>query len=416
MSPLKSHQMKKITLLLTTVLIITGFISCSKDSAPQKNPETEARQNPIAISAAIANNITDFSFYFMKNLQTEQPATDNIFVSPLSLHMALGMLVNGATRETKAEIMKALKTENLSQTELNETYKKLLKELPAADPKVKLALANSIWHKKDFSVEQSFLTQMKDYFSAEVLPLTTVEPVNKWASDNTNGKIPKVLDKIDANLVMLIMNALYFKGDWAAQFETKNTADQNFKLESGATKSVKMMNQRESFEYASLADYTALRMPYGNGQFVATLILPKEGKTIGNVFSGFDVAKWDELQNNLRKQTVIVGLPKFKFNQEFELNKTLQKMGMVRAFTPAAQLDGINKTEPLEVSFVKQNTFVGVDEIGTEAAAVTTIGVVLTSLPSYPSFICDKPFGFIISEKTSNTILFMGRIMSPEIK
>lgn len=416
MSPLKSHQMKKITLLLTTLLIITGFMSCSKDSAPQKNPETEARQNPIAISAAIANNITDFSFYFMKNLQTEQPATDNIFVSPLSLHMALGMLVNGATRETKAEIMKALKTENLSQTELNETYKKLLKELPAADPKVKLALANSIWHKKDFSVEQSFLTQMKDYFSAEVLPLTTVDPVNKWASDNTNGKIPKVLDKIDANLVMLIMNALYFKGDWATQFETKNTADQNFKLESGATKSVKMMNQQESFEYASLADYTALRMPYGNGQFVATLILPKEGKTIGNVFSGFDVAKWDELQNSLRKQTVIVGLPKFKFNQEFELNKTLQKMGMVRAFTPAAQLDGINKTEPLDVSFVKQNTFVGVDEVGTEAAAVTTIGVVLTSLPSYPSFICDKPFGFIISEKTSNTILFMGRIMSPEIK
>lgn len=112
----------------------------------------------------------------------------------------------------------------------------------------------------------------------------------------------------------------------------------------------------------------------------------------------------------------MVGLPKFKFSQEFNLNETLKKMGMVRAFTDFAQLDQINKTARLYVDFVKQNTYVGVDEVGTEAAAVTTIGVGVTSMPSYPSFICDKPFGFIVSENTSNTILFMGRIMNPEIK
>lgn len=404
----------KQTILLTVIAMMTIITGCSKDLAP-KGPETQAEQKPVHISAAIANNITDFSFYFMKNLQTETPEADNIFVSPLSLHMALGMLVNGATAETKAEIMKALKTENLSQTELNETYKKLLKELPAADPKVKLALANSIWHKSDFAVEQNFLTNMKDYFSAAVLPLTTVTPVNQWASDNTNGKITKVLDKIDPDLVMLIMNALYFKGDWTSQFKATDTRDQQFKLEGGGVKTVKMMHQQNAFEYANFTDYTVLRMPYGNGQFVATFILPKGNKTIGEVYNNLDDTKWQAIQDGLQKVTVNVGIPKFTFSQEFNLNATLQKMGMVRAFTPGAQLDGIHKTAPLMVSFVKQNTFVGVDEVGTEAAAVTTIGVVLTSMPSYPSFICDQPFGFIISEKTSNTILFMGKIMSPDI-
>lgn len=408
--------MKQTSLFLLISLCIMAFASCAKDANPQQNPESKADQKPIIISAAVANNITDFSFHFMKNLQTETAAADNIFVSPLSLHMALGMLVNGTTEETKAEIMKALKTENLSQTELNETYKKLLKELPAADPKVKMALANSIWHKRDFSVEQNFLTNMKDYFNAEILPLTTVEPVNKWASDNTNGKIPRVLDRIDEDIVMLIMNALYFKGDWATQFKTENTRDQNFRTENGTNKNVKMMNQQESFEYASFAGYDVLRMPYGNGQFVATFILPKS-ETIGNVLGSFDKTKWDELQSSLKKQTVIVGLPKFKFSQEFQLKETLKKMGMIKAFQPfVAQLDGINKQQKdLYVNFVKQNTFVAVDEVGTEAAAVTTIGVGTTAAPSYPRFVCDKPFAFIISEKTSNTILFMGRIMSPEI-
>ena len=174
------------------------------------------------------------------------------------------------------------------------------------------------------------------------------------------------------------------------------------------------MNQQDSFEYASFIDYYVLRMPYGNGQFVATLILPKVSKTISGVFNEFDATKWNDVQNNLQKQTVIVGVPKFKLTQEFSLNNTLKKMGMQKAFSDGAEFGGILKNEPIKVSFIKQNTFVAVDEVGTEAAAVTTIGMVTTSLPSYPSFICNRPFGFIISEKTSNTILFMGRVMNPE--
>lgn len=409
--------MKQSKLLFTISLLFSVLISCSKDSAPNGS-EKLAEQKPIIISAAIANNITDFSFDFFKTLQTDPAVNSDAFVSPLSLHMALGMLVNGATAETKAEIMKTLKSENLSQTELNETYKKLLKELPEVDPKVKMALANSIWYKNGYTVEPAFLTNMKDYFNAKVAGLafapSDTSYINGWVRDNTNGKINKVLSNFEDNLIMLLMNALYFKGDWTTQFDPNKTSDQPFTLENGTNKTVKMMNQQDSFEYASFIDYYVLRMPYGNGQFVATLILPKVSKTISGVFNEFDATKWNDVQNNLQKQTVIVGVPKFKLTQEFSLNNTLKKMGMQKAFSDGAEFGGILKNEPIKVSFIKQNTFVAVDEVGTEAAAVTTIGMVTTSLPSYPSFICNRPFGFIISEKTSNTILFMGRVMNPE--
>lgn len=413
-------MVRKNLLFFPAVMLSIALIGCAKQGA-DNGKNTVSEQKPIQIAAPVANAITDFSFDFFKALQTETPAGDNLFVSPLSLHIALGMLVNGATNTTKTEILKALKAEGVSLEDLNSSYKKLLDELPKADPKVKLALANAIWYKNDFPVEPAFLSAMKNHFNAQVTGLpfspSDVAIINKWASDNTNAKITKVLERLDPDLVMLLMNALYFKGDWTTKFDSKKTLDDNFYLEKGGTSTVKMMNQTDTFHYASLADYDALQLPYGNGQFRATLLLPKNTQTIGSLMNNFSIEKWNVLQNSLHSTNVIVGLPKFKLEQKFKLNGTLQKMGMVQAFDPVkAELKGINKTAPLYVSFVQQDTYVAVDEVGTEAAAVTTVGVGLTSAGpgNTPSFICNRPFAFIISEATSNTILFMGRIMSPD--
>lgn len=413
--------MKKFVPVILIAFLSLLFMNCTKNSNGGNNEkEPSSQQKPITIEAAITNSITKFSFNFFKNLQTDPEYADkNTFVSPLSLHMALGMLVNGATGTTKTEIMKALNAEGISQEDLNATYKKLLTELPAADPKVKLGLANSIWYKNTFIVENAFLTGMKDNFNAQITALpfvqSDVDIINKWASDNTNAKIPKVLSEIKKEAVMFLINALYFKGDWTKQFDTKNTKDQSFILQDGSSKTVKMMNATDSLEYAAFIDYHSLQMPYGNGQFRATLILPKTGTTINSLFDNFNMDKWNDLQSKLVKKKVIAGIPKFTLNQEFDLNKTLIKMGMSKAFTDFAELYGISKA-PTKVDFIKQNTFAAVDEVGTEAAAVTTIGIIPTSInPDAPAFfICDRPFAFIISEKTSNTILFMGKVMSPE--
>lgn len=411
--------MKKIVSILAYSLLLTA-ISCSKNINEEDDQRKQSNiQHPITLAAPVANVFTDFSFDFFKALQSETEADKDIFVSPLSLHIALGMLVNGAEENTKQEIIRVLKAENLSQDDLNKAYNTLLKELPEADPLVKLAMANAIFYRQGFNVQAPFLNTMKNSFDAQVtgIPFNAngLETINKWASNNTNGKIPKVVDKLEANLVMLLMNALYFKGDWRSKFDKKNTNDQPFYLQNGSQKTVKMMMLEDTFRVAVDDDFVAVQLPYGNGQFRATFLLPDDGKPISGLLNNLDVSKWTDLQSHLLTSKIEVGLPKFKLEQDIDLKKTLKKMGMIEAFEPyEANLQGINKVETLYVDFVKQNTFAAVDEEGTEAAAVTTIGIGSASEAPPPRFICNKPFGLIISETTSNTILFMGRIMNPQ--
>ncbi|HMR83064.1 MAG TPA: serpin family protein [Niabella sp.] len=395
--------------------------SCSKSNTPEEAERLQQSnvQHPIELAAPVANVFTDFSFHFFNTLQSETNAGKDIFVSPLSLHIALGMLVNGAKGETKSQMIKALRSESLPQEELNNAYKTLLTELPKADPLVKMALANAIFYRNRFTVETPFLNTMKNTFDAQITGLPFIpsdkDIINKWASDHTNGKIPKVLDNFKPEDIMFLLNALYFKGNWRSKFDKKNTKDQPFYLEGGGQKTVKMMNQKDTFMLASGSDFTALQMPYGNGQFRATLILPNTGKSLASILNGMSANAWGQLQNSFHTRSVKVGLPKFKLEQEFKLNETLKSMGMLSAFLKNAELEGIGSLKPLFVDFVKQNTFVAVDEEGTEAAAVTTIGVVTASMPvEPPQFVCNRPFGLVISEETSNIILFMGRIMDPK--
>lgn len=377
---------------------------------------------PVEIPENIAAGTNRFAFNFFQNLQQTQPANENLFVSPLSLHMALGMLLNGSENETASEILKTLQMEGVSIDDLNKAYKTLLEGLPEADSKVSLGLANSMWHKSNFQVESDFKNILNSSFKADVtgLPFDNAgkDKINQWASDKTNGKIKKVIEEISENHVMFLLNALYFKGDWKNRFDVKNTRDAAFKLENGTDKQVKMMFTTSGFKAAVNSTYNAIQLPYANGQFNMTLLIPKGENTVSSVISGLGEQEWNTLQTSkLANMNAEVGLPRFQLSYSAKLNGTLGKMGINKVFTNGAQLGKINKTAPLQVDFVKQDSYLAIDEKGTEAAAVTTIGVVLTSAgPEPPRFICDRPFVLVISEKTSNTILFMGRIMNPESK
>jgi serine protease inhibitor len=189
-------------------------------------------------------------------------------------------------------------------------------------------------------------------------------------------------------------------------------------VENGADKTVKMMYAKSDFNVTSAAKYNAVRLPYANGQFNMTLLIPNGQNTVDQVLNELTASQWNQLQSTgLRQAAVTVGLPRFKLDYSGKLNKTLAKMGIEKVFTDAAQLGKINKTADLFVDFVKQDAYLGIDEQGTEAAAVTTIGIGLTSAgPEEPRYICDRPFALVISENTSNTILFMGRIKNPDSK
>jgi serpin B len=368
------------------------------------------------IPATFSDQTSEFAFDFLKKHNSEEKADKNYFVSPLSLHVALGMLLNGADGKTKEEIQKVLHLSS-DLTANNNIYKSLIENLPNSDPKVTNTIANSVWYRNSFTVEKSFLDVLKTSFNATVSAedfnnTATLGKINTWASDNTNGKIKKVIEKIDPAQVMFLMNAFYFKGDWKIPFKVENTRDENFVGTTG-TKPVKMMSMLENVKYTKRTGYQALELAYGDGNYVMTILLPDEKTPVSNVINIMSRTEWKSLNTALAEQKVIVGLPKFTLEYETNLNKVLENMGMPTMFSNAADLSKIAAPAgKIKVDFVKQNTFVAIDEKGTEAAAVTTIDIKLTSAPILPEVICNRPFAFLISEKQSNTILFVGKIVN----
>ncbi len=408
--------MKKVFVSIIALCFSVFLWQCGKDGENGVKPESG---QPVQVSADVASRTTDFAFDFFKKFQAAQPANENIFVSPLSLHMALGMLLNGAEGETAAQIAKTLKADGVAQADLNQAYQALLEGLPKADPKVQLGLANSVWYRNTFKVEDNFLNVLRKSFEAEVAGLDFNDPnaknkINAWASDKTNGKIKEAVKSIQPNDVVFLVNALYFKGDWKARFDTEKTDDAPFYLASGGEKTVKMMRVKNEFKQFRGTNFSAVQLPYASGRFNMTVLIPSQDASVRSVIDGLSATVWNDMQQNFREAAVTVGLPRFTLDYKTSLKEVLRSMGMTKAFTDKAELGKINTTADLLVSSVDQSTYLGVDEKGTEAAAVTTVGVGVTSVgPNEPTLIADRPFVIVISEKTSNTILFMGKIMNP---
>jgi serine protease inhibitor len=365
------------------------------------------------VPAEFSAKTTSFAFDFWKSYEKEKGAEGSYFLSPLSLNMALGMLMNGAEGETQSEIRQMLGFQQSDMASVNQYYIELLEKLPKVDPKVKNLLANSVWHDKEFAVEKAYLDLLKKDFSAEVYgedfsQASTVNKINAWAAKHTENKIQKVLDEIRADQVLFLMNALYFKGDWTKTFDPKNTVKDTFYGVQGKREE-EFMNIKDNFPYADMDGFEAVELPYGNEKYGLVVMLPK-GDSVEDMILGLDELKWNATLAALSPQKVQLSLPKMKMETSTELISVLQNMGMKKAFTDGAELGGISKGAKLVVGLVKQDTYVAMDEKGTEAAAVTTIGVELTSIPQYPVIRCDRPFAFAIVEKTSNTIQFIGKL------
>ncbi len=408
----------KTTLFSTLTAVTTGVlltaIGCNSSSvtpAPGTSTASELR-----VSAPFANQTTQFAFDLAKQVSAQEGQAKNVFISPLSLHIALGMLLNGANGQTAQEIQKTLKLDAQTLAEANQTYQNLMENLPGVDPAVTLTLANSVWYRNTFQVETPYQDVLKQTFKADIsaqdfTDAATVGKINSWASEKTKGKITKVIDQIQPDNVMFLLNALYFKGDWKTQFDPAKTIDAPFKLASGGTVNVRMMRLNIPLRRTFTADYAAFELPYGSDKYAMTLLLPSENATTETLLASLNEAAWSQMQQNMTAGKTDIGLPKFTLNYEINLNKVLSTMGMPTAFTDGADFTKMNAKGGLMLSFVKQNTFVAVDEKGTEAAAVTATGVSTTSYQE-PTLL-DRPFVFVIHEKTSGTVLFVGKIDDP---
>ena len=350
----------------------------------------------------------------------EDAPEENLFISPLSVSMALGMALNGADGDTRLEMANVLEKSGLSEQAMNESYKSLIELLFRLDNQVTLTLANSIWYREGFQVDDTFLNTNKTFFDAEISSLDFNAPeakddINAWVTKQTNGLIDQIIESIDRETLLYLINAIYFKGNWTYQFDPEFTHDAPFNNFNSSQSTVSMMSLRGTFPYYHSDSAAFIELPYGDSLFTMSIVLPHDDKDIDEIVEDLNSNNLPLPDHRLSYTTLDLFIPKFELEFKTSLNGTLQSLGMEKAFLPnQANFNRINAEHELYISEAIHKTFIEISEEGTEAAAVTAIGIGTTSVgeEAYPVFRVDKPFLFFIKEKSTGTILFAGKIMT----
>ncbi len=388
--------------------------ACSDAAGPGENPITEL---PRALTVS-EQALISASNVFGLGLAARVAASDtrpNVVLSPLSASMALGMTLNGADGATFDAMRGALGFGSLSQDEINASYRDLIDLLTDLDPAVRFEIANAIWAKEGVPFHQAFFDAVAAAFDAraesrDFSDPATLAAINAWVEDHTDGLIDSIVEELDPALVMLLVNAIYFDGAWATQFDPEDTRRQSFTRADGSTVSVDMMSLTDVEVRVGFGPaYMAAELPYGGRAFSMVLVVPDDAR---DWLASLDAGAWAALVAGLAPQELdLVSIPKFTLTYDAYLNRPLQAMGMDPAFRPGADFTRMSPIgNQLCIDFVRQKTFIEVDERGTRAAAVTSVGVGVTS---FSGFVVDRPFVFAIRERLSGTILFVGLVGDP---
>lgn len=435
---------KNLILWMGVVLMMTvGTSSCSKsdsedivneevtDNEPLSNENNEFK--PIDLTRAEQELVTannDFAFNLFRKAGPRmtngaagpcftEPNKSTI-LSPISITYALGMLNNGAAGETQAQINKVLGFGETGADGINAFCKKMLTEAPKLDKLTKVMIANTIYMNQGYQLKPDFVTKAKDYYDAE--PETrnfadgkTMDVINQWASDHTEKMIDKVLDndEFDPTAVSYLLNAIYFKGAWAEKFDKANTKDEAFINENNQEVQVPMMHQEHEFNYTENEDCQALCLPYGNNAYRMTILLPKEGRTVYSLAQKLTTQTWQRYQW-MGTAIVDVKLPRFESKTDVDLIPIMSALGMPNAFDDRLAEFPYFCNASTYIGLMKQVACIKLNEEGTEAAAVTVIGMKENAMPQEPkhvNFHATRPFIYIISEQSTGAIFFIGQYM-----
>ena len=362
-----------------------------------------------------------FAFKLLKQLAKDQPGT-NIFISPYSASAVLQMVGNGAKGQTRSRMEQVLETTGLQPDAVNQANSDLDDSLNNGNTNVVLMTANAIWYRKGTPVQPEFIAANQQFFGATVEALDFSDPhsidvMNAWAREKTRGRINGIADGlIDPATLLFLANAVYFKGKWAVPFEVKSTKDRIFHLRGGHQKKLPMMEQARRFTYRRGTGYQAVRLPYQGWNLAMYVFLPDANSSPEKLLGIMSGDTWQRVtEPGFREREGTVVLPRFKLEYGVELKQPLKALGMRAAFA-RADFSGIS-AEPLFISAVRQRAFVEVNEEGTEAVAVTevpiAIGLAEMNPPKPFEMIVDRPFLFLIEDKQTGTILFMGVVFDP---
>lgn len=408
---------RKISSLLAGFIVMLFMTTCKSQIAQEKTQDSMEVENETI--QASQNN---FSFDLFKNILASDSEKVNRLLSPQSIFMDLAMLYNGAHGTTQSAMQKALRLDKINPERLNQSQAELLKNIPNLDDEVSFVMANAIWHRNDLLPKSEFLTINQTFYDAEIHAADfknpqTVEAINNWVNTKTSGKIPTLIESISPGEVLFLLNAIYFKASWTHSFNPNLTRVMEFHTANG-TIETDFMFKDTRFNYLENENLQMIELPYGKGDFSMFVLLPSKNQSVPDLTNSLNHQKFSEMLSAMETTSVKLYLPKWEVSYSADnLIENLSDLGMQVAFENKADFSGLFKSEATKISQVKHKAYIKVDEEGTEAAAATGIGMVTTSLP-IPSNIemkVDRPFVYLIMEKNSGTILFLGTIDNPAI-
>ncbi len=392
-------------------------MSCSKSEEELPNEPVPINLTQDQITLIESGN--SFAFDIFMKVLGSAGENENVMISPLSISYALSMTLNGADGATRDSMLKALRMNGITPDEINDSYKNLTGALLSVDKRVLISIANSVWVEKNFTVKKSFTDILTNYYDAEsrsfdINDAAAPDKINVWIEDKTNGLIKEMIDKLEDNTVMLLINAIYFKGKWKSQFDKSKTAEMPFYKSGGSHVDVPMMKQKNDFRVHEGDGFVVAEFPYGQGNFVMDIIIPNDQSSFNNTLAMVSDENYTSWINQMRSRETDLSFPRFKYGFKKKLKDILTDMGMGIAFTDNADFSNITDLYDLLINDVAHQSFIETNEEGTEAAAATVVEIGLTSAPPTPLVLkLDHPFIYIIRETTTNTIIFMGKVADP---
>jgi serpin B len=409
----------KIIVKLAAVFIIFTLMAMSCSKSEEELPNEPVPINLTQDQVALIESGNSFAFDIFMKILGGAGENENVMISPLSISYARSMTLNGADGATRDSMLKALRMNGITPDEINDSYKNLTGALLSVDKRVLISIANSVWVEKNFTVKKSFTDILTNYYDAEsrsfdINDAAAPDKINVWIEDKTNGLIKEMIDKLEDNTVMLLINAIYFKGKWKSQFDKSKTVEMPFFKSGGNQVDVPMMKQKNDFRVHEGDGFVVAEFPYGQGNFVMDIIIPNDQSGFNNTLAMISDENYTSWINQMNKRETDLSFPRFKYGFRKKLKDTLTDMGMGIAFTDGADFSNINDMYDLLINDVAHQSFIETNEEGTEAAAATVVEIGLTSAPPTPLVLkLDHPFIYIIRETTTNTIIFMGRVADP---
>lgn len=405
---------------------ISWIISFFLFSCGQTGNVSHAQLDEISFTEkenVINNAINSFSFDLFHQL-SKQDSTENMFVSPFSVSCALGMVNNGASGITHQKITQVMHIPDSLASSLNCYHRKLMDGLPCLDSSVTVKIANSMWLNEEVQIKKQFkqknttayqaVSQQLDFSKSE-----SVDKINRWVSRQTEGCIPEIISDLSPDNLMVLVNCIYFQGNWESPFEKSDTHKEQFFCADKTVKDVYMMHQLASFPYRKNECFEMATFPYGNGSYAMTVLLPNVDKSWRECMDMLDGNRWETWMNDSTDNILLdVKLPKVLLKNKYQMREVLSAMGMPNAFTPRADFTGITEKIPVWIKEVIHASYLELNEKETKASAATALEATFESewIPMEPviPFYANRPFLLVIHETGNNTILFIGKVLYPD--